>query len=186
MNQENEEQITHNESEVAAPNVEAISGEEIAELKKRADVSSQNYERAKKAEQRLKELEEAQLTDDSFISEDDTAKQLRELTEKFNRIEEKNQLDAVYTQYPAIKDKMSEFNEFRHEYTGIALEKVAKIFLVEKDLFEDSPKRKGLEKATGGRRVAPPQASTTEDVKRLRENNFREYMKQVRSGNINV
>lgn len=172
------------ELEVETPNVETLSAEEIADLKKRADVSSQNYERAKKAEQRLKELEEAQLGTDSFVSDDDTARQLRELNDKFNRIEERAQLDSLYKQYPAIQDKLSEFDEFRREYVGIGLDKVAKIFLVEKDLLEESPKRKGLEKASGGRRTPPPSASTNDDVKRLRENNYREYVKQIRSGKI--
>lgn len=190
MTQEEEGQITQHQSEGEAPQAEEISQEELADLKKRAEVSSQNFERAKKAEQEKKELqrqlEEAQLGQDSFASDDETAKKLKDLEDRFIRIEEQRQLDAVYTQFPAIKDNTTEFNEFREQYAGIEVGKVAKLFLVEKDLIEDVPKRKGLEKAGGGQRSTPKQTPNVEDVKRLRENNFREYMKQNRAGKINV
>lgn len=190
MNDETEEQVTQNEPVEEAPQAEALTPEEIAELKKRASQSSQNYERAKKAEEEKKALEqrlsEAQLAQDSFMTEDEVSKKLRELDSKFSRIEEKTRLDATLQKYPSIADKLDEFNEYRAEYPADKMEMAAKLFLAEKDLLDETPKRKGLEKAIGGRRVTPPIATSNDDVKRLRENNYREYLKQLRSGKLNV
>ena len=190
MNDETEEQVTQNEPVEEAPQAEALTLEEIAELKKRASQSSQNYERAKKAEEEKKALEqrlsEAQLAQDSFMTEDEVSKKLRELDSKFSRIEEKTRLDATLQKYPSIADKLDEFNEYRAEYPADKMEMAAKLFLAEKDLLDETPKRKGLEKAIGGRRVTPPATTSNDDVKRLRENNYREYLKQLRSGKLNV
>lgn len=189
MNIETELLDTQTEDqEGEAPEAEALTPEEIADLKKRADVSSQNYERLKRAEaekaELKRQLEEAQLGQDSFITEDDTAKRLRELDAKLARIEEKTQLDSIYSQYPSIKDKSAEFDEFRQEYHGVALDKVAKLFAVEKDMLDESPARKGLEKARGGKRTPPTQGNTSEDIARLRTTNYREYIKQIKAGKI--
>lgn len=48
----------HETVEPAAETVETLTQEQIADLKKKADVSSQNFERAKKAEAELKEARE--------------------------------------------------------------------------------------------------------------------------------
>jgi hypothetical protein len=91
------------------------------------------------------------------------------------------------TKYPILRDKLSEFEQYKQEYQGVKLESVAKLFLSENDLLGDSPKRKGLEKAGGGQRVAPSEGKfTAEDAKRLRETNYKEYLKQVRSGKLQI
>jgi hypothetical protein len=176
--------------EEETPEVEALSPEEIAELRKRADVSSQNYERAKKAEAEKKELqrqlEEAQLNSDSFTTDDDTAREVKALKEKFAQLEEKALLDSVVQKYPAIADKRAEFDEYRMEYPTSKLEVVAKLFLAERDISEETPKRKGLEKAGGGKRTPPTQGHTVDDITRLRTENYREYVKQLRQGKIKV
>jgi hypothetical protein len=186
-NEEIEVLDTQEDQEGEAPEAEALTPAEIAELKRKADVSSQNYERAKKAEadkKRLEaELEEARLGSDSFVTDDDTSRTLRDLTEKMNRLEERAQLDTVYTQYPQLKDKASEFNEFRAEYQGVSMDKVAKLFMSEHELGE-TPKRKGLERAGGGTRKVPVQGLATDDLTRLRTTNHREYVKLIKSGKL--
>lgn len=173
-----EEEVLDAQPEVPAV---TITEEEIAELKKRADVSSQNFERAKKAENELKALKEAQLANDGFVPEDT---HYTELKEQLNRIEEREALNNLKGQYPVLEDKLTEFNEFRQNYPGVNLESVTKVFLAEKDLLGEQPKRKGLEKAKGGQRTPPSTENSSDDVKRLRENNYREYVKQIREGKI--
>lgn len=181
------------EEEVVVPQPEeqqAPTEAEIADWKQKASVSSQNFERAKKAEAEKadlqKKLEEAQLAQDSFVSDDDTAKKLRELDEKFSKLEEEKRIESIKASYPAIADKMDEFNEYRSAYPSDKLDSVAKLFMVERDLLGDAPKRKGLEKAVGGKRTPPNENQTTDDVKRLRETNYREYVKQIKAGKIQV
>jgi hypothetical protein len=186
-NEELEVLETHEIQEGETPEVEALTPAEIAELRRKADVSSQNYERAKKAEADKKRLEqelaEAQLGSDSFVTDEDTARTLRDLTEKMNRLEERAQLETVYAQYPQVKDKASEFNEFRAEYQGVSMDKVAKLFISEHDLSEGT-KRKGLERAGGGTRKVPVQGLATDDLTRLRTTNFKEYVKLIKSGKL--
>ena len=172
---------------------EQNTSEDIAELRRRADVSSQNFERAKKAEEARKALEEeneilrAQLETESFTGDDVVQRQLKEIASKLERLEEEKQLEGLYSQYPALKDKQSEFNSFRLDYPGVGLQAVAKLFLAENDLIGESPKRKGLEKAGGGQRVPPSTGKqNADDVKRLRETNYKEYVKQLKAGKIQI
>ena len=105
---------------------------------------------------------------------------------KLIAIEEKSVLENITSQYPILKDKMQEFDEFREDYRGISLDKVAKLYLAEKDLLKSKDKRQGLEKKGGGGHTAPSGKMSTEDAKRLRETNFKEYRKLLMAGKIDI
>lgn len=155
------------------------------------EVQSKNrqlYERLKKEQAEKKALEErlkGTVSDDTF--EDDVAKQkLEELENKIKSIEEKAKFDALFTKHPILEEKKTEFDVYRLEHPGMELEICAKSFLVEHDLYSQTPKRKGLEKAGGGQRTPPSPKMTADDAKRLRENNYAEYRKQLVAGKIQV
>jgi hypothetical protein len=188
-----------NESEVLGTQPEdqeeakVLTPEEIEELQRRAEVSSQNFERAKKAELEAKELRERVSSLETQVSpiyttDDDLLRnEIAELKQKFASIEEDKKLSDIYQRYPAVSDKRAEFDAYRVQYPTGNLDAVAKLFLAEFDLLTDAPKRKGLEKAGGGKKVAPDTGKMlSADVKNLRENNFKEYMKLVRQGRIKV
>lgn len=99
--------------------------------------------------------------------------------------DEREALSGLQSQFPAIKDKAAEFENFRSENPGMKLETAAKAFLVENDLFE-KPARKGLERQSGGGRTAPKEGMSVEDVADLRVNNFRKYSQLLREGKIQV
>lgn len=101
------------------------------------------------------------------------------------RREEQAQLSSLQTQFPAIKDKQAEFDEYRQQNPGMHLTTAAKAFLVERDLFE-APSRKGLEKQSGGGRQAPKDGYSADDIADLRNNNFRQYKKLLQEGKIKV
>lgn len=191
VNAENEDTET---TEETTEEEVTLTTEQIADLQKAAQVSSQNFERAKKAEQEKKELQEklslleTQLETDQYVDTDvDVVKKLNELTNKFDAIEREKELDQMELKYPALKDKRTEFTSFRLDYPSVAIESVAKVFLAEHDLLSEPPKRKGLEKAGGGQRVAPTNGKfSAEDVKRLRETNYSEYMKLIKSGKLQL
>lgn len=83
---------------------------------------------------------------------------------------------------PALKDKQTEFNEFRSQYPGVGLDKIAKLFLAEHDLLEAPPKRIGLEKSSGGGRTVPDGKVTMKEFDELRTSNYRKYSQMLKSG----
>lgn len=196
MIEETTEEVVTQTEEPHEETEETLTAEQIADLKAKASVSSQNFERAKLAETEKKTLAakietlEAQLASsvDEFTDPNEKVlTQLADLNAKFSQLEEEKQMATILQKYPALKDKSVEFDTYRLEYPASKLETVAKLFLAENDLLTEAPKRKGLEKAGGGQRVTPPTGKmTADDAKRLRENNYSEYMKRVRAGTMEI
>ena len=188
MPNEVENDNSQNVGEVENPETTAEESSEVIDPEDEIIAKNrQLYERAKKAEAKAKELEEQlrlQPTESDPYAEEDLSHTVKELSKKLAQIEEKNQLESVYAQYPVLKDKLAEFDEYRTANPGMPLATSAKAFLAEHDLLGQAPKRKGLEKAGGGQRTPPTGKISTEDAKRLRETNFNEYRKQLMAGKI--
>lgn len=149
----------------------------------------QLYERAKKAEAKAKELEEKlkeSSVSEEYESDDDWREKFNELSSKLTQIEERTQLESIYAQYPVLKEKFAEFDEYRLTNPGMSLTVAAKAFLAEHDLLGQAPKRKGLEKAGGGVRTPPTGKMSVDDAKRLRETNYNEYRKMLMAGKIQI
>lgn len=109
------------------------------------------------------------------------------LERKILALGEQLDLKDVREKYPVLKDKSSEFNEFRKDYPGIEMEKAAKLFLSENGMLDSkAPARKGLEPVGGGTRTPLQTGMTPEDVSKLRTTNFRKYSQLVREGKIKV
>lgn len=106
------------------------------------------------------------------------------LQSKIESLEEKLELQELKERFPQLKEMSSEFQEFRKDFPRHKGENVAKLFLSEKGLLE--PARKGLEKPTGGPHVPLSQGMTQEDVKRLRETDYRKYKDMLSKGLIKV
>lgn len=120
----------------------------------------------------------------------------RMLGEKISKLEQviletkkKEEERLVLEKYPQIKDKKDEFDEYlaEAENQGIPFERVAKLFVLEKGLAETEPKRKGLEKPTGGAITKnQPSGTSAAELKRLRENEPRKYEKLIREGRVDL
>lgn len=171
---ENTEEETEEESVT-------LSKSELEDLKKRAEVSSQNFVRLKKAEARLQELES--LSTDDISTEEE--KELHVLQSKLANVEQQLEKSDVITQYPVLKDVWSEFEEYRasDENAGMSIKTAAKAFLVEKDLT-DSVKRKGLEKVRGGHKTPPKSGISADEIAEIRKNNQRKYRDMLKKGQI--
>lgn len=128
-----------------------------------------------------KSSEELELLTDDEV----TRKEIGLLKQELASFKENQQLAKVADLYPAIKEKSDEFNEFRAEYPGIALDKVAKIFVAEKGYGEQLKPRIGLEKPTGGSKANLKSGFSQDEVKRLRETQPRRYEQMLRSGKLN-
>jgi hypothetical protein len=108
------------------------------------------------------------------------------LESKIKELDEKIALNDTIALFPALKDKSSEFTEFKKDYPGVAVDKLAKLFLAEKELLDTAPDRKGLEPASGGVRTPPKTGLTSEEVGDMRMNNHRKYMKLLHEGKIKL
>ena len=163
---------------------------EADELKHKADVSSQNFERAKKAEEDLKALREQGLSAPSQEVWSDEGKLLAQRIEAVERenaqLKEGRALEQIKAKYPILGERMAEFEQFKLQYPSYNPENVAKLFLVENDLLNVEPKRKGLETPTGGPRTSAPIGMTLEDIDNLRQTNFPLYKAKLLSGEIKV
>jgi len=160
----------------------SISQKELDDLKHKAEVSSQNYERLQKANERIQVLEEGLLPDD-VPSEDGKVKQLEDdLADVKGRLAKAEIIET----HPQLKDLWQEFQDFRtkDDNKGMNLKTAAKAFLVEKELL--TPARKGLEKPTGGKPSPTSTGMSAEDVKILRESNFKKYREMLAKGQLKV
>lgn len=163
---------------------------EVEEMKHKAEVSSQNYERAKKAEADLKVLRESNLeapTQDAWSDEGRLlAKRIEAMEQENAQLKQAHEIDQIKVKFPAIVDKIAEFETYKQQYPSYNVENVAKLFLVENGLLGAEPQRLGLEKPTGGPRTSAPVGMTLTDVDNLRQTNFQLYKEKLLSGEIKV
>ena len=178
MEEVQEVPVPQNPPEPVVPGRIEISPEEYDDLKHKAEVSSQNFERAKKAENRVTELENLNIEVPSDPEEEFVRKsEFDEVKHKLNKAE-------VIEFHPQLKELWSDFETFRSDpdNKGMNMKTAAKAFLVDKGLLE--PQRQGLEKPTGGPRTPVSTGMTSEDVKHLRETNFKKYEEMLMKGQI--
>lgn len=149
--------------------------EEERRLRKEAE------QRAKEAEERATESSEDVYSDEGKILK----KHISTLEEQIVSLKDDRELEKVQVQYPAIKDKLTEFNEFRKEYPRHKIENVAKIFMVENGLLAEMPQRIGLEKPIAGPKQPPSTGMTAEDVAQLRKTNYKKYTELLQAGKLN-
>jgi hypothetical protein len=144
----------------------------------------------KEAERRAREAEEA-LAQRATPAEDiysDEGKMLKNqigaLNSKLEDLQKERDLEKLYAEFPVLKEKSGEFDEFAKDYPRHKLDNVAKIFLVERGLLEEVTTRKGLEKPTAGPKEAPS-GTSSEDVATLRRTNYKKYLELLQTGKLN-
>lgn len=160
---------------------------ELDDLRHRAEVSSQNFERLKKEQERSAELEAsiAELQAQPVLSgQNDEA--ISKLSTELADIKAKQARSEVLEAHPQLKEVWDDFEKFRadEDNKGMNLKTAAKAFLVEKGLL-DKP-RQGLERPTGGDRTPVSSGMSVEDVKKLRENDYKKYRELVKKGIIQI
>lgn len=139
-------------------------------------------ERRRLAEVKVQELEDSIAS----VSADDEG--IDSLKIELAEVKRKQQRSEVLESYPQMKEVWSDFEEFRTdpENKGMNMRTAAKAFLAEKGLLENSVARPGLERQTGGQRVPLSTGMSADDIKNLRENNYRKYLDMLRKGQIKV
>jgi hypothetical protein len=111
-------------------------------------------------------------------------KRIKEQDEKLNTLLQESAKKDVQNAHPALKENWEDFESFRAdpENKGMNLKTAAKAYMIEKGLL-DKP-RVGLETTTGGTRQPITQGMTVEDVKKLREGNYKKYVEMLQKGQI--
>ena len=140
-----------------------------------------------------RELEEELLEFKSSVPADEVysdegrllKKELDSIKGALSSFKEERELERVYAQYPLLKEKSQEFENFRkEEHPRAKIESVAKLYLAENGLLES--KRRGLETPTGGDRVPIKTGMSIEEVKHLRENNYKKYLELLKKDQIKI
>lgn len=156
----------------------------------------QEREKRKDAEKELKEFKTNSKEKESFAKREadedvqsDEGKTIMSrvdtLDQKIASRERKEDELRVYLDYPILKDKQDEFQEYLEENPGLSPEKAAKLFMFDNNLVgEAKPKRKGLEQPTSGSKKTLPDGISKEDAERLRTEDYRKYERMILSGKL--
>lgn len=141
---------------------------------------------AEEEAERLKNLAPSEESD--IFSEEGKAlkSEISTLNRKLSDIERKEARREVENEFPVLKDKKDEFNEFLEdeEYKRISIKKAAKLFLAEKGLLSlETPERKGLETPTSGGKE-PELGLSEEEKENIRKTDYRKYETLLRQGKI--
>ena len=139
----------------------------------------------KEAEDKLNNLNTTIPSDEVYSDEGKLlSNKIDSLEAKLELLEEEKVIAQVRSTFPLLKEHSAEFDEFRKEYPRHKIENVAKLFLTEKGLLEVP--RKGLESPTGGQRSPAEPQMTHDEVKNLRETNYKAYKDKLQKGLIKV
>ncbi|MEK6828671.1 MAG: hypothetical protein AABY15_00970 [Nanoarchaeota archaeon] len=146
-------------------------------------------EKRKAVEQRMQELESSFQSSSSTSDDEDYSeaeirlrKEMQKMNEKLVSLEAEQVRKTLENQYPQLIDKKEEFEEFleAEENKNIPLARAAKLFLLDNNLLETSGTgRMGLEKPSGGERVAPKSGMSSTEAEDLRKNHPKKYRKML-------
>ncbi len=158
----------------------------LKSLQDERNLRRKEQEDRKRLEDELQALKSASVTND-VVSDEGKALQTQivNLEGKLRSLEDEKTLSELQSKFPALKDKLSEFNEFKKDYPNGKEEQVAKIFLAENGLLETPTVRKGLENKSGGGRTPQKEGLTLEEISELRVKNFPQYRKMLKDGQFN-
>lgn len=143
-------------------------------------------EKRHKLEERITLLESSASPDLNTEEAKDLLRLIQESNVKIDALTQENAKKDVLIAHPVLKEKWEDFEKYRldPENKGMNLRTAAKSFLVENGLLD--AKRPGLEKPTGGDRVPPSTKMSVEEIKTLRETNFKLYQDMLAKGQIKV
>jgi hypothetical protein len=185
-------------TEVETPSVKEVPVTKVAETPKSAEeklvpLSALEQERAwrKEWEQKYKEEAERHTASPSYsVSFDDDLTpipEIKEITQKLQKLERNAALAELEVEFPVLKDKKSELEAFLEDedMKKLPLEKAVKFFVLEKNLPTQPTQRKGLEPARGGGHTPPANHLTAEEIKLIREREPRKYIRMLTDGSFN-
>lgn len=178
--------VVPGETTPTAPGTKTDSNLLLKSLQEEREKRRLDNERMKLLEEEIEQLKSSAVSEAEAFSDEGKALESKifKVSSEISELKEKLAKSELIASNPIFKDKWNEFEEFYSlaENKGMNLKTAAKAFLIENGLVE-AP-RKGLEKTTGGPRTPISSGMTAEEVKNLRETNYRKYQEMVKNGQI--
>lgn len=150
-------------------------------------------ERIKAYETEMAELKKAQQqafngewSDEGKALREELLKEIGSVKSTLEKSTETVEYQQALAAYPAIAKSLDDFDEFRTEYPGVPLMKVARLYASEKGILERTPERDGLEAPSGGAvdPVGGQGKMSVDEVRRLRENDPKKYLELIQTGKL--
>lgn len=190
--EEEKEEITEEiPSKPATQEQKTVPYERFKQVNEEKKALEEELERVKKSSVSSDEELKAKYPDWEFMEETDKVKIKREEQRemRIRKLEEQSAWDKDYKQtlkgFPQLAEQEEEFKEFAYKHPEVKdLKILAQSFLFKPEEPAEPPKRKGLEKPSGGLGKAPVSGMSLEDITRLRDTDFRAYVKAIREGRI--
>ncbi len=112
--------------------------------------------------------------------------QLEPLKQKISSLEDELEMEKLMAKFPQIQGLKDDFESYKQDFPRHKLENVAKLFLQEQGIFEQTTEvRQGLESATKGPKSTETSDSfSPEEIDRLRTQQPRLFIKMIREGAI--
>lgn len=155
------------------------------EREKRKELERQLQE--ERANKSSAPIVETAVADNAFP---DIDLELKTVKSELAEMRKEKTMDKLMAEHPQLIDKLDEFEEFLEdgENKNIPLQRAAKLFLAENGILnvEKKNQRKGLESPTGGPKTPPSTKMSEDDLKRVRENSPRKYLKLIREGKVDL
>lgn len=198
---EAEEQEIENKEDFQEPDQKPKAGDKtppnelLASLQKEREIRRQSEIKRKELEEQLTILKNSStstegeaFSDEGKLLEQKINSRTAALEAQLAQIKEENTTKDILTQNPALKEHLTEFQEFREDpdNRGMSPQAAARVFMVDKGLT-GTVKRTGLEKPTGSSREPSTAGKmTAADARRLRETNFKKYQDMVIKDQITI
>lgn len=125
---------------------------------------------------------ELQALRDSSDNASEFSEEGQILNKKIESLTDELAVKDLTMSYPVLKDKVTEFNEFRKAYPGVSLNDVAELYLSKNGLVEAPRPPKGLEQASGGTRAPATQGYTAEEMDNIRTTDYRRFKELLQTG----
>ena len=137
------------------------------------------------AKEALEQSSAPSTTESTYYDDTTTDSKVKALEDQLNQMKVDKEYDAVYAKYPVLKDKLDEFKKFKQDYPQVGLMKIATLYVTEKGLLGKEPVV-GLESPTQGGTdtTSTPGKYSEDELKEIRENNPRKYIKLAQEGKI--
>jgi len=173
------------EAAQAAPGSKTDSELLLQSLKEEREKRREMESKQKELEEKIETLTTSNSSEEVFSDEGRVLQnQVSELKSALAGVTGELAKKDVLISNPVLGDKWEAFEAFREdpENKGMNMKTAAKAFLIENGLTETT--RKGLETSTGGDRTPVSSGMTTDDVKHLRETNYKKYVDMLDKGLI--
>lgn len=161
----------------------------LKSLQEEREKRRMDAERFKMLEEEIETLKTSAVSEEAEAFSDEgkvLESKINSLKSELSEIKQDFVKKELIITHPILREKWEEFEEFRTnpENKGMNMKTAAKAFLIENEVLEKP--RLGLEKPTGGSRTPSVSGMTADEIKNLRQTNFKRYQQLLREGKLEL